>query len=187
MVPTRAIDISYLDDTDLAGPLVFALIFGFCLLCTGKVHFGYIYGFGAFGCLSMALVLNLLGDKPIDTWKTCSVLGYCLLPVVVLSAVGIVLDLRGLYGLVLSSAAVCWSCTAATKLFEEYLGMRRQRCDSALLYNRKKPTAAMTDRFKASKDRSVGYTRAHRWSPNSVCVPVIATALTTSALSRLSQ
>jgi protein YIPF5/7 len=120
MVPTRAIDISYLDDTDLAGPLVFALIFGFCLLCTGKVHFGYIYGFGAFGCLSMALVLNLLGDKPIDTWKTCSVLGYCLLPVVVLSAVGIVLDLRGLYGLVLSSAAVCWSCTAATKVNAVY-------------------------------------------------------------------
>jgi protein YIPF5/7 len=116
MVPTRAIDISYLDDTDLAGPLVFALIFGFCLLCTGKVHFGYIYGFGAFGCLSMALVLNLLGDKPIDTWKTCSVLGYCLLPVVVLSAVGIVLDLRGVSGLALSSAAVCWSCTAATKV-----------------------------------------------------------------------
>lgn len=33
-------------------------------------HFGYIYGFGMFGCVATAMVLNLLGEKPIDLWKT---------------------------------------------------------------------------------------------------------------------
>lgn len=128
MLPmSKRIDISYLDDTDLAGPLVFALILGVCLLFTGKLHFGYIYGFGLFGCVSTYLVLNLMSDKPIGVWETCSVLGYCLLPVVVLSVLGIALDLTSGLGLGLSASAVCWSCTAATKLFEGYLGMRNQR------------------------------------------------------------
>ncbi|KAG5188121.1 YIPF5-like protein [Tribonema minus] len=127
LVPTRRIESAYLDETDLAGPLVFALVFGTCLLLAGKLHFGYIYGFGAFGCGALSLVLNLMGDRPIDAWRTTSVLGYCLLPVVLLSAVGIALDLSGRVGLALAGAAVAWSCTAATKLFEQYLDMRHQR------------------------------------------------------------
>ncbi|CAN0172100.1 unnamed protein product, partial [Phaeothamnion confervicola] len=122
-------DITYLDDTDLAGPLVFCLIFGACLLFTGKVHFGYIYGFGLFGCVATTLVLNLLspGDKPIDVWKTCSVLGYCLLPVIGLAALNVVMDLRGAAGLALAASAVLWCSFAATRLFEQYLAMRPQR------------------------------------------------------------
>ncbi|CAM9586323.1 unnamed protein product [Chrysoparadoxa australica] len=157
MVPNRAIDITYLDETDLAGPLVFALIFGFCLLFTGKVHFGYIYGFGGFGCVSITLLLNLLGEsKSMDVWKTVSVLGlvahdsfaislislrqqmlaslhqlymliYCLLPVVVLSALDIVLNLKGTLGLLLAVVAMCWCTVTATKLLESYLSMRAQR------------------------------------------------------------
>jgi hypothetical protein len=114
----RAIESAYLDETDLAGPLVFALVFGTCLLLAGKLHFGYIYGFGVFGCLALNAVLNLMCDdaRDIDAWRTASVLGYCLLPVVLLSAAGIVLDLRGALGLGLAVAAVMWSCTAATKV-----------------------------------------------------------------------
>jgi hypothetical protein len=37
-------------DQDLAGPLVFCLLFGAALLLHGKVHFGYIYGIGAGVC-----------------------------------------------------------------------------------------------------------------------------------------
>mmetsp|Transcript_15388 Transcript_15388/g.22861 ORF Transcript_15388/g.22861 Transcript_15388/m.22861 type:complete len:260 (+) Transcript_15388:81-860(+) len=127
MIPMRKIDDTYLDETDLAGPLVFALIFGTCLLFTGKIHFGYIYGFGAFGCVSLNLVLNLMGDRSIDGWRTCSVLGYCLLPLVILSGISILLDLRGNFGMGLTAFSVIWSCTAATKLFEQCLDMRRQR------------------------------------------------------------
>eukprot|EP00903_Cladosiphon_okamuranus_P015888 g14674.t1 len=127
ILPTKKIDINYLDDTDLAGPLVFCLCFGLCLLLTGKPHFGYIYGFGMFGCIATAMVLNLIGEKPINLWKTTSVLGYCLLPVIGLAALGIVWDLKGNMGHVLALVAVAWCTISATRLFEEYLDMRRQR------------------------------------------------------------
>ncbi|CAM9403449.1 unnamed protein product [Sphacelaria rigidula] len=127
ILPTKRIDINYLDDTDLAGPLVFCLCFGLCLLLTGKPHFGYIYGFGMFGCAATFMVLNLIGEKPIDVWKTASVLGYCLLPVIGLAALGIVKDLTGHVGHMLGGIAVVWCTISATRLFEEYLDMRRQR------------------------------------------------------------
>ncbi|CAM9199464.1 unnamed protein product, partial [Hapterophycus canaliculatus] len=90
-------------------------------------HFGYIYGFGMFGCIATAMVLNLIGEKPIDLWKTTSVLGYCLLPVIGLAALGIMVDLRGTAGHILGLVSVAWCTISATRLFEEYLEMRRQR------------------------------------------------------------
>lgn len=47
-------------DADMAGPLVFALILGFALLMAGKLHFGYIYGFGMVGSLAVYLLVNLM-------------------------------------------------------------------------------------------------------------------------------
>ena len=44
MYPTKQLSEHILDDTDLAGPLCFCLLLGACLLLSGKVHFGYIYG-----------------------------------------------------------------------------------------------------------------------------------------------
>lgn len=44
----------------MAGPLMFALVLGFALLMVGKLHFGYIYGFGAFGCLAIYLLVSLM-------------------------------------------------------------------------------------------------------------------------------
>lgn len=57
----------------------------------------------------------------------CSVLGYCLLPVIGLAALGIVKNLQGAVGHVCGPIAVLWCTIAATRLFEEYLDMRRQR------------------------------------------------------------
>lgn len=38
-----------LDDADLAGPLMIAVLLGVVLLFQGKVQFGYIYGYGLTG------------------------------------------------------------------------------------------------------------------------------------------
>ena len=83
-----------MEDADLAGPLFYCLVLGFSLLLSGKVHFGYIYGFGIVGCLSIHVVLNLMSKVDLDIHRIVSILGYCLLPIVVLSVVGIVLNLR---------------------------------------------------------------------------------------------
>jgi hypothetical protein len=66
---------------------------------TGKVHFGYIYGFGAMGCIAMYTVLNLMAESHfMDMSRTFSVLGYCLLPIVLLSAIAVFFNLQGLFG-----------------------------------------------------------------------------------------
>lgn len=115
-------------DADMAGPVFFALVLGTCLLfvraarllacgesvcghappnssdppCaqTGKVHFGYIYGFGLLGSLAICGIVNLMAEAAhsIDVMRTFSILGYSLLPVVVLAAVAVFFDLRGTAG-----------------------------------------------------------------------------------------
>lgn len=48
-----------------------------------QVQFGIVYGFSLAGCLALYTTINLLhSGEGLDIWKTCSVLGYCLLPVV---------------------------------------------------------------------------------------------------------
>lgn len=44
-----------------------------------------------------------------------------------MAALGIVVDLRGTAGHVLGLVSVAWCTISATRLFEEYLEMRRQR------------------------------------------------------------
>lgn len=116
-------------DADLAGPLALALALGGELLLLGKLQFGYIYGFGLFGCLSMTLVLNLLSpQKPVSVWTVTSILGYALLPVNVLAAIKCCL--LGTFQSLANGLAVgtiLWSTTASTRLLEVGCDMRNQR------------------------------------------------------------
>ncbi|TFJ88474.1 hypothetical protein NSK_000048 [Nannochloropsis salina CCMP1776] len=127
LMPLGSMDEHIMDDADLAGPLFFLLSFGIFLLMTGKVHFGYIYGFGVSGCIAMYLVLNLLSPKDIDVWRVCSILGYGLLPVIGLAFLGIAVSLKGGVGQGLATLTIAWSTYASTRLFEKALNMSQQR------------------------------------------------------------
>lgn len=61
---------------------------------TGRVHFGYLFGFGTLGASSINILLNLMSEINIDLTVTLSVLGYSVLPVVLLSAVKIIFSLK---------------------------------------------------------------------------------------------
>ena len=61
----------------------------------GKVHFNYIYGIGVLGCLAMYGLLTLMSMAPVPVAVVVSVLGYCILPIVMLSAVSVVFSLQG--------------------------------------------------------------------------------------------
>jgi hypothetical protein len=98
--PFRATEQSVLQDTDMAGPLVFCLAFGSFLLLSGKVHFSYIYGIGVLGCIAMYALLTLMTVDGTTLGAVVSVLGYCLLPMVGLSGVNVLLSLQGTYFLV---------------------------------------------------------------------------------------
>jgi len=117
-------------DSDLTGPIFFWICLGCSLLLQGKVHFGYIYGFGVFGCASLYVLLNLLSppqNPPIDFWQVMSTLGYCLLPVVLVAVLGIVASLTGAFGQVASGVAIAWCTLTATRIFASSLKMEKQR------------------------------------------------------------
>lgn len=136
--PFKDTDSHIMDDTDLAGPLVFCLAFGGLLLLQGKVHFGYIYGFGALGCASMYAVLNLMSMTGVSASCVVSILGYCLLPIVALSGVTSLITLQGLIATVLSALSIGWCSLSASKLFVTVLAMDSQQLlvayPCALLY-----------------------------------------------------
>ncbi|KFD51991.1 hypothetical protein M514_07123 [Trichuris suis] len=92
--PFKEADPSVVNDCDLAGPFVFALLFGSTLLLHGKLQFGYIYGVGVIGCVGLFILLNLMTQCGISFISTVSIVGYCLLPMVLLSSVAAVLSFK---------------------------------------------------------------------------------------------
>ena len=72
---------SFLEDRDVAGPLVFCVILGVALLMTGKMYLGYIFGVGVMGSIGIYMLLHLMTEHTLDIYQVISVLGYCLLPI----------------------------------------------------------------------------------------------------------
>ena len=125
--PLGVIDTHIMDDTDLFGPLIFGVLFGFILLLSGKVHFGYVYGCALMGCLSIWTILSLMAPASTSFSRTASVLGYCLLPLVVVSTFGMILNMDTLIGYAMTSAAVFWSTFSASAIFVSVLQMSDMR------------------------------------------------------------
>ena len=130
------------NDADLAGPLAFALGLGGELLLSGKLHFGYVYGFGVSGCLAMTLLLNLLNPNgAVSVWTVISILGYSLLPVNLLAGMNAFVRIHklGKFGMVMAVLTIVWSTMASARLFERGCNMRAQRFlvayPTALLYS----------------------------------------------------
>lgn len=186
--PFQRIDQHLMDDSDLAGPIIFFLLFGTFLLFSGKVHFGYIYGLALLGSTSLHIILSLMSPDgqvtgpaaaaygaPPSTSSTpaypdarggvgsstgvsgnigsgggvtgkhgrsaslshlsstltfarsASVLGYCLLPLVATSLVGIVMPMDTPLGIVFTTAAICWCTYSASSMFCAVGRMRGMR------------------------------------------------------------
>ncbi|CAI4223598.1 unnamed protein product [Auanema sp. JU1783] len=126
--PASTASAEVIADQDLAGPLVFCLLFGAALLLHGKMSFGYIYGIGGLGCVGMYALMNLMAaDKTISFTCTASVLGYCLLPMAILSMLTAVLSFKGIIGYSVSALAVLWCSSSSSKLFVIALTMHQQR------------------------------------------------------------
>jgi len=113
----RTLDPEILEDCDFAGPIVFGLCLGLSLSLTGKWAFDYIYGFGSIGSISIYLLVNLMTPSGfgINIYRTVSILGYCLLPMVLLAIVSIVMTLTNSLGAILVGLCVLW-CTSCSSL-----------------------------------------------------------------------
>ncbi|KAH6910389.1 Yip1 domain family protein [Coprinopsis sp. MPI-PUGE-AT-0042] len=125
--PLRGVDSRIMDDADLAGPIIFFFCFGISLLLSGKPNFGYIYGVGLFGSVSIYTLLNLMSQRGIDVYRVASVLGYCLLPMVGVGVISVFATLEGTLGLLLTTLSILWCTYAASGIFVAVLQMSEQR------------------------------------------------------------
>ncbi|KAL2266016.1 hypothetical protein VTJ83DRAFT_5368 [Remersonia thermophila] len=187
--PLSRPDQHLMDDSDLAGPLFFFLLYGTFLLLSGRVHFGYIYGLAVFGSILLHGILSLMapaaesvaaggsyaaayagavpgpdgvgvgagptamggsaaavpgggkngassvgggaggggGGGSLTFARSASVLGYCLLPLLATSMVGIFMPMDKPVGIALSAAAILWSTWSASGIFCAVGGMRGMR------------------------------------------------------------
>ncbi|XP_042195935.1 protein YIPF5 [Callorhinchus milii] len=136
--PLKASDGTIMNETDLAGPMVFCLAFGATLLLAGKIQFGYVYGISVIGCLGMYCLLNLMSMTGVSFGCVASVLGYCLLPMIILSSFAVIFSLQGLLGIVIAAVVIGWCSLSASKIFISALAMEGQQLlvayPCALLY-----------------------------------------------------
>lgn len=123
-------DANYLlQDSDLAGPVAFCLaLAAFLLLAGSKAHFGYVYSLAMISCILMYILQSLMSSSAnITLSSVASVLGYCMLPVVVLAGISVFTTLRGPIGLILAVSAVAWASLSASRLFSTMSGEEDQK------------------------------------------------------------
>ncbi|CAC9497531.1 conserved hypothetical protein [Leishmania infantum JPCM5] len=128
--PFKSISVDAAKDTDLAGPVLFALSLAVLLSLRGKIQFSAIYGLFMLGVGFFKMLLSLMqprGGVPLQF--VASTIGYGLLPTVLLAAVRTVgswiMGLRGVLPLTL--LMVAWSSWCGTTLVAKGLGMEEQR------------------------------------------------------------
>lgn len=115
-------------DSDLAGPILFVLMFGTFMLLLGKQRFGYIYGVGLFGILSLHYFFKfMLNEVQIDLLRSASVIGYCLLPLVLVSSISVVASLDNMIGYVICALAIFWCTYSALGFFVAVLKLHNVR------------------------------------------------------------
>ncbi|XP_076290596.1 yip1 domain-containing 1 [Lasioglossum baleicum] len=123
-------DANYLlQDSDLAGPVVFCILFAACLsLANSKANFSYVYGLAVTSCIFMYFLLSLMSHRSnITLFSIASVLGYCLLPIVALASISIFTTLKGPIGLSLTLMTVIWATLSASRLLTTICGEENQR------------------------------------------------------------
>jgi hypothetical protein len=103
---------------------------------SGKVHFGYIYGFAAFGCTGLWVMFSLMTpaaaadvaaiqhghhgpnlSSTLTFGRSTSVLGYCILPLVFTSLVGIAFPMDQWFGYIITALAIWWCTYSSSAMF----------------------------------------------------------------------
>lgn len=129
--PLRGMPDEIVEDSDVAGPLVFTVLLAFLLTLQGKLHFGAIYGVSVLGIFCAHALLTLMSDANVKLQLVISTLGYCLLPNLVLAVcttlhLWVVGRSHGVT-LPLSVVTIAWSAWCATSMFTQAFHMRDQR------------------------------------------------------------
>ncbi|KAK4765948.1 hypothetical protein SAY87_007590 [Trapa incisa] len=124
-------------DSDLSGPIILYLCLCLFQLLSGKIQFGVILGWIVVSSMFLYVVFNMLAGRNgrLNLHTCTSVVGYCLFPVVILSAVSLFLP-QGNYGrFAVAEVFVLWATRACTSLMvaladgeEEHRGLVAYAC-----------------------------------------------------------
>lgn len=129
------------EDADLSGPFLFCLLFGLFQLLAGKIIMGVILGWITVASMFLYVVSNLLAGHhgTLDLYRCVSLVGYCLLPMVIFSAISLFIPHEGFLIFTVASLAVIWCTRACTSLLvvlapiaEEHRSLVAYAC--ALIY-----------------------------------------------------
>lgn len=113
----------YIDESDLTGPILIALVFGLELLAAGKIQFGDIYAMFITGNCFAYLLFNLMSQKEyISLYSIMSILGYGLIPMLLLGLLGIFIPLKGVVGIILGIIISIWSAMASSNYIDLMIG-----------------------------------------------------------------
>jgi protein YIPF5/7 len=115
-----------LHDEDIGGPFLICVVLGGILLLGGKLHFGYLFGYSVAGSLLMKMLLSLMAQIPISIYHTMSVLGYCLMPMIVLALSGLFITANTLPRFVIMALCIGWSTHSASSMFVRVLRSTEQ-------------------------------------------------------------
>ncbi|XP_077230427.1 uncharacterized protein LOC143863596 [Tasmannia lanceolata] len=109
------------EDADLFGPFIFLMAFGLFQLLAGKLHFGIILGWVTVSSLFLYVVFNMLAGKNgnLDLYRCLSLVGYCMLPIVIFSAVSLFVPQGGLVVFVMGVVFVIWASRVCARLLVE--------------------------------------------------------------------
>ncbi|XP_008639733.1 PREDICTED: protein YIPF7 [Corvus brachyrhynchos] len=149
--PMKPADGSIMNETDLTGPMVFCLALGATLLMDRFSSFhsskpvrlikpdsGFAYITVNWEYSRVCRKMNLMSVSGVSHGCVASVLGYCLLPMVILSSSAVVFSLQGIPGTVLALFIIGWCSLSASKIFTSALAMEGQQLliayPCALLY-----------------------------------------------------
>lgn len=116
--PFRVNPTIHKDSSDLSGPIL--LYMSLCLfqLLAGKIQFGVILGWIVVSSIFLYVVYNMLAGRNgnLDLHTCTSVVGYCMLPVVILSAVSLFVPQGGPIRFAIAAVFVVWATRACTGL-----------------------------------------------------------------------
>ncbi|XP_044461756.1 protein YIPF5 homolog [Mangifera indica] len=124
-------------DSDLSGPIVLYLAFGLFQLLAGKLQFGVILGWIVVSSIFLYVVFNMLAGRSgnLDLHTCTSVVGYCMLPVVMLAAVSLFLPQGAVVRFAVAGFFVLWAMRVSTNLMvsladggEEHRGLIAYAC-----------------------------------------------------------
>ncbi|KAF6172094.1 hypothetical protein GIB67_029512 [Kingdonia uniflora] len=109
------------EDADLSGPFLFLMCFGLFQLLAGKLHFGIILGWVTIAAIFLYVVFNMLAGRNgnLDVYRCLSLIGYCMLPIVIFSALSLLLRQGAVGVFALGVVFVGWSTWVCSRLVIE--------------------------------------------------------------------